>query len=133
MALSRASATFVTKHQVAQDFRNWLSDGLIPDESFYATLLRIKSIESKNDVLQIVFDDTTDTLRGTCPRFSIWKYTQQKCHGKIVRDLCNFAFGDLLEVWKSECWIANKFSLELDANAVICHVKHLIELNRYQI
>ena len=51
--------------------------------------------------------------------------------GSVIRDICNFGFGDLYDIWHSDCWFANKFNIEVDANAIICHVKHLMEMNKY--
>ena len=74
-----------------------------------------------------------ESLHGCCTRFSLWKdmLWKDSCAGEMIRDICNFGFGDLYDVWNSDCWVANKFSLKVDANAVVCHVKHIIELNKY--
>jgi len=111
-------------------FPDWLSDTLIPDESFYATMARIRGTDP--DTHQALMDHKTDTLHGFCPRISLWR-NKETCSGSVIRDICNFGFGDLYDLWQSDCWFANKFNLQVDANAVICHVQHLMELNKYQI
>ena len=111
-------------------FPDWLSDTLIPDESFYATMARIRGTDP--DTHQVLMDHKTDTLHGFCPRISLWR-NKETCSGSVIRDICNFGFGDLYDLWQSDCWFANKFNLQVDANAAICHVQHLMELNKYQI
>ena len=39
--LSRQSASFFIRSQMAQDFLNWLYDAACPEEFFYATLARV--------------------------------------------------------------------------------------------
>jgi hypothetical protein len=129
VALTRNTVDFVINHPIAAAFQSWLVDTLIPDEHYYSTLVRIKGLNpDTHDV--VVMDNSTDTTKGLCPRFSHWR-KKDPCAGEFIRDICNFSFGDLWDIWKSDCWVANKFNLAVDSNAVMCHAKHIMELNKY--
>ena len=49
------------------------------------------------------------------------------CHGEYIRDLCNFGFADLPNVWQSDAIVVNKFNLEVDVRAIVCHWRHVFE------
>ena len=53
VALTRKTANFVTHHPIAKDFREWLADTLIPDESYYATLARIHQLDPDQQKVQM--------------------------------------------------------------------------------
>ncbi len=43
VVLSRSMVHFLLRHPIAVKFREWLEDTFVPDESFYATMIRYKT------------------------------------------------------------------------------------------
>ena len=52
--LSRPMVDFILHNQVATDFKEWLEDTQIPDESFYATMIRVELNDHSGEVRQDV-------------------------------------------------------------------------------
>ncbi len=95
-------------------------------------------------------DLTTDFTGGLCARKAWWhppwaftvgehnqpdkEYRLHNCTGEVIRMVCNFGVGDLPDLWfegaEERCFTANKFNIEVDPVAVVCHAKHIVELTR---
>ena len=64
--------------------------------------------------------------------------TPYKCEGKTIRQICHLSIKDMPHVYKENtmadgrqnCFIANKFDMNVDTNAVICTAKR-IHLQEY--
>ena len=69
VALTRKTAHFVIHHPIVKQFRNWLVDTLIPDESFYATLTRIIRFDPESK--KAIMDTERDTL-GTVVQITLF-------------------------------------------------------------
>eukprot|EP00095_Tigriopus_kingsejongensis_P009896 maker-scaffold470_size172058-snap-gene-0.32 protein:Tk09896 transcript:maker-scaffold470_size172058-snap-gene-0.32-mRNA-1 annotation:"n-acetyllactosaminide beta- -n-acetylglucosaminyl- isoform a isoform x2" len=116
VALKRDFVDFILDDKKSWTLLNWLSDSFIPDEHFYSTLITV--FKNRNE--GIVQDIATDHTHGGCVRLSWWYISD--CQGSNVRGICNFGMGDL-ERLQAEltCLFANKFNLNADALAPICH------------
>ena len=79
-SITRLTALFVTRHPISLEFRDWLKDTLIPDESFYATLSRVRGLDPETEL--VVMDTKTKTLHNYCVRISHWKLQNITCAGK---------------------------------------------------
>ena len=70
--------------------------------------------------------------RGLCSRYSLWG-SEHQCHGQLIRSNCNLAQEDLKHIYKKnlmkngkpDCFIANKFNIDVDTKAIICVVRRL--------
>ena len=68
---------------------------------------------------------------GLCQRISLWRYEQ--CKGQELRQICHLATEDLKEVdkrnrmrdGKPNCFIANKFDIDIDPGAIICMARRI--------
>ena len=68
---------------------------------------------------------------GLCSRYSLWR--AERCYGQLIRSNCNLAQEDLKHIYqenmmkngKPDCFIANKFNIDVDAKAIICVVRRL--------
>lgn len=56
-----------------------------------------------------------------------------RCYGRYKHYICNYALKDLPKAWSSGCLVGNKFSLNVDAQAVMCQIKRLLEQSRSSI
>ena len=77
--ITRLTALFVTRHPISLEFRDWLKDTLIPDESFYATLSRVRGLDPETEL--VVMDTKTKTLHDYCVRISLWRLQNITCAG----------------------------------------------------
>lgn len=137
---SRKFVKFLLYHPVAKHMLRWSSDMMIPDESFYATLSRISSIEPRTytnatdenvekifKVVQNKMDHRIGHASKMCPRLSLW--SPPRCHGRVIRFICNIGLYDLPYLYKegnNECMFVNKFNLDVDPLAVICQANHVV-------
>ena len=68
---------------------------------------------------------------GLCSRSSLWR--EKQCHGELIRSICHLAQDDLKILYKEnllkngqpDCFIANKFNIEIDSTAPICVTRRL--------
>ena len=68
---------------------------------------------------------------GLCSRSSLWM--DKQCHGELIRSICHLAQDDLKILYKEnllkngqpDCFIANKFNIEIDPTAPICVTRRL--------
>ena len=79
ITILRLTALFVTRHPISLEFRDWLKDTLIPDESFYATLSRVRGLDPETEL--VVMDTKTKTLHNYCVRISYWRLQNITCAG----------------------------------------------------
>ena len=76
---------------------------------------------------------------GVKVRHSMWfrkhevQDSRRKCHGEIIRQICHLSAEDLPE-FRSEAGnrtiTANKFDLDVDAVAVVCQAKDIVQRTR---
>ena len=134
--LSREFADFSVHHEVSQHFRIWLSFTCIPDESYFNTLARIEHIEDLgNNYYNLTLNlyDNVGMVKGLCPRFSFWDYTEYDCKGHYSRNICHISFEDLvnfyhrntLENGDQDCYVINKVNLEVDVKPIHYLAQHL--------
>lgn len=141
VVLTRKFANFILHHPVAVGFRRWCDDMLIPDESFYSTLVHIKKISMKEGINErnISYEQSTSTLldliedtyiveqdrearklgcaNGYCIRRSLWDYAE--CKGQLRREICNLSVEDLPVAVNQPCerrpgWYPSFFINKLD-------------------
>ncbi len=157
VVLTRSFASYVLNEWIAIDLINFLQTTQVPDEHFYSTLATVKSYNPK---VKQLCNLTSTKLRmdfleyDLSPRFKrellprtwwmpgwsfTWdwdhsKYKEHNCTGQTIRSICNFGTADLPEMWAEaaaeRCMTANKFNLDVDPVAVICHAKHVVHLTR---
>ena len=137
--LSRHFSKFVLEHPVSIEFRNWIKNTYIPEESYFQTLVRISNITFDNNgkisSVNQNLDNSFDYTHGSCLRYVKWrsqlmnktiKRKLRKCYGHYVREVCHLALADynqlLLHYQKighNQCFVANKFNLKLDIRPVL--------------
>ncbi len=118
-------------------FRDWLTDTLIPDEFFYATLLRAwpkRWKDAAETTLQQDHSPQNDHVRN---HYAFWYQNRDSgdrhCYGVYKRWLCNLALLDLPKLRMSPAvdhLIINKFDLEVDPLAPVCWAEHLLHRER---
>jgi len=132
--LSKQFSKFVISHPISKKFREWTKDMAVPDESFFATLARITKISQDKNTGNYTVKQNLKNLGesrhyvkpGLCPRTLIWSYGDNKCKGKVIRDVCHLSQKDLehiinrntLKNQEQDCFVANKFNLEIDPTPV---------------
>ena len=132
--LSAKDAHFIINSPVARALYYWFQLGMLnTEEHFYSTVIRFNVNTTTGVVLQNtsatflgynsggITTTSGNTLHGVCPRYASWGYRQ--CYGKCINSVCNFDSLDLdkIKEYKTDCLIANKFSLDVDPNAIILH------------
>ena len=117
---------FLVKHEVSIEYGNWIQDMFIADELFFPTLLRISKVEKVNGEWKVTQDLEMKEDKHLCSRTSIWYHP---CKGKVINEICNVAAPDLEQLRSPGCFIGNKFSLNVDATAVLCQLKELVDQN----
>ena len=96
--ISRKIASNVLTHPVYLEFKNWLKDTFIPDETFFATIAKIVNIAQTDSKAYKVTQNlqTFDTTNGICTRATMWNYEgAPECYGGYVRDICQLTVQDL--------------------------------------
>ena len=69
-------------------------------------------------------NEATNTWsNNVCYRSTLWYY--KECKGKEIREICNFAVGDLPVAKAQKCLIGNKFDMDVDISAIWCQVKEI--------
>ena len=126
--LSRPKVQFLLNNPVPIEFRKWLEDTMIPDEHFYATLIRVQFNKETGKVVQDLRPNLTRT--DICPRYSLWEGGHAHgCHGHYKRDICNLGLLDLAMLMSGEpstCLMVNKFDLDVDPLAASCWTQHIL-------
>ena len=132
--LSAKDAHFIINSPVARALYYWFQLGMLnAEEHFYSTVIRFNVNTTTGVVLQNtsatflgynsggITTTSGNTLHGVCPRYTSWGC--QQCHGECRNSICNFHSLDLDKIKedKTDCLIANKFSLDVDPNAIILH------------
>ena len=141
VALKREMVEYILDDPVPKSLRQWLEPIFAAEEHFYSTLAFAK--EPKGPAVVDKHEDDR-----TCVKFALWMPPKQgknkkksdwgriaqdgetKCHGKTVRNVCNFAITDLDLVNGKNCIFANKFNMEVSPLAVLCQAKILKERMR---
>ena len=135
--LSAKDAEFLCYHPLSNILYNWFLQGYVPDEHFYATMIRFKVDTNTNKITQntkgkivryhggVNFTEG-NTLHGICPRYTLWYC--DGCHGQCIRWICNFNRLDLEKIKEeeTECLIANKFNFEVDPSSVSLHMMNVV-------
>ena len=134
--LSAKDAEFICYHPVSKFMYEWIIQAYVPDEHFYATIIRMQ-VDSDNQITQnkkgkiikyhggVNFTEG-NTLNGICPRYTLWYC--DGCHGECIRWICNLNRRDLEKIQEeeTECLIVNKFNFEVDPSVVTFHLLNLI-------
>lgn len=62
------------------------------------------------------------------------KEQKVKCKGKVIRQICHLSTADLPTVREdaaaSNCFMANKFNMDVDPVAVLCQAKDIVQKTR---
>ena len=157
VALTRAEAKSVINDALAISLQDWLKDTWVPDEHFYSTLATVKSYDMEvNHSLVTLFRSDLESFfqKGTvkqdlscncrtlncctkfaCIRKSLWfdRESEQTvlCKGKVIRWICNLSTADLPRIREDaaalNCFMANKFNLDVDPVAVLCQAKDIVK------
>lgn len=69
--INRQFAKFSLESPVALEFYDWIKDVYVPDEYFFQTLVRIRSIDYTRSQ-PVDFDDEMDTEQFGHPRVTFW-------------------------------------------------------------
>ena len=137
--LSRLFSKFVLEHPVSIEFRNWIKNTYIPEESYFQTLVRISDVifDSDGKIFTVTqnLDNSFDFTHASCLRYVKWrsqlmnrtiKKNLRKCYGHYVREVCHLALPDYNQlllhyqkIGKHQCFVANKFNLKLDIRPVL--------------
>ena len=135
--LSAKDAEFICYHPLSKFMYDWILQAFIPDEHFYATVIRMNVNKINNQITQnkkgkivryhggVNFTEG-NTLHGICPRYTLWYC--DGCHGQCIRWICNLNRRDLEKIQEEEtdCLIANKFNFEVDPSVVSTHLINLL-------
>ena len=72
--ISRKVASNLLTHPVYLEFKNWLNDTFIPDETFFATIAKIVNVTQTDSKTYKVTQNlqTFDTTNGICTRVSTY-------------------------------------------------------------
>ena len=132
--LHRSDADFMLNHPIGKQFHEWQKDSKIPEEYFYATLIRFRINKNNGEITQDVAPGTgtNHTNQGICARYTKWQpkirnvntgivsHTHMNCNGKYINNICNFAASDLSKIDEenTNCLMGNKFNVKVDPNAI---------------
>lgn len=156
VVLNRTFTEFILESDVSRDFRIWARDMLIPDESFYATMVRVKGMDPryrlseeflflplflKKTLIRVFSGNVIQDLRSPplvfspiCVRYAIWDTGDPfpSCHGSVRRDVCNLSLWDLPTIERNagSCLFVNKFDLAVDPLASRCWVEHVKSMEK---
>ena len=114
--ITRQFAEFVIESPVGQQMREWLRDVLVAVEHFYSTMA---TVSMEGDKVIQTFDNM-EQLNKFKMRKTFWEGEYRDCHGKIKREICNLALGDLPAILSSKAFVINKFDTDLDGDVVDC-------------
>ena len=137
VVLSAKDAEFICYHPLSKFMYDWILQTFVPDEHFYATVIRMNVNKTSNQITQnkkgkivkyhggVNFTEG-NTLHGICPRYTLWHCGG--CHGQCIRVICNLNRLDLEKIQeeKTDCLIANKFNFEVDPSAISEHFISLL-------
>ena len=141
--LHKNDADFMINHPVGKQIRAWQKESKIPEETFFATLIRFRIDETTGIIKQDLESTQNHTTHGICSRFTQWsKKKQQKsgnwkweenvqmgivdypikyrCKGEYIHWICNFKTADLPKITEenTHCLMGNKFNIDIDSNAI---------------
>ena len=132
-ALTRQFAHFLLTNQKAIDFRQYLNDVWIPEESFYASLFKLPESENEGGDSNIV------TLPVPYIEVSIWlaklspREVLERCSGFKRHAVCIVATGDLHRVYEigvnEDIFFFNKYFMEVDHIIMDCMEEWLAKQN----
>ena len=96
VALERSMVKLIVNNPISWALENYLRSAFIADEHFYQSLidyaLKVKAVRLPNEDFDIAY-----------VRHSVWESAGDKiCDGKMIREVCNFAVGDLSRTAKSK-------------------------------
>ena len=131
--ISRKFAHDVLTNAVYLEFKNWLKDTFIADETFFATIARVVHITQTDTKTYKVTQNlqSFDTTNGRCTRAVIWSNVgKPKCYGGFVREVCMLTVQDLCSeiVTKpnvQDCLVANKFRMSVDPSSILLVTRFL--------
>ena len=102
--LPRKFVEFLLTHSVAKSFLDWSKSTALPDEMVVPTLARISNL-TKVDENWVVKQDYVPK-----PRYHLQNWIGYlPCRGTWRNSVCVFSLKDLATIYKSGCYIVNKF------------------------
>ena len=132
--ISRKIAGDVLTHPIYLEFKNWLKDTFIPDETYFPTIAKIVNITQTDSKKYKITQNlqTFHTTHGICTRATMWNYEgAPKCYGGYVRDICQLTVQDLCSnIVTRPCLVANKFSMSLDASSILLVARFLSPMSK---
>lgn len=116
--MSRDLCDWIVSAKEPKKFLQWLSDTDVPDEHFWATLIKNKNKFTLPRYHQPSFTVTEPYFA----RYAIWKNNDDKnlCGGKFIHDVCVFGVADVCRLTKLSHFFANKFYLGYQSMAYKC-------------
>lgn len=127
--LNRTMVEFIHFHPVAKSLLQWISNSLIPEEGFYATLARVR-IGPNNNITQDLKAPNDEEI--LFPRLALWETDLDPCYGGYIHEVCNFNSQDipnLINATNYQTYLfLNKFEATRDPLAPICWRSHVESL-----
>ncbi|XP_043919888.1 beta-1,3-galactosyl-O-glycosyl-glycoprotein beta-1,6-N-acetylglucosaminyltransferase 4 [Protopterus annectens] len=127
--LSHSFVQYTFDSQVTNELLAWLEDTYSPDETFWATMVRLPGIPGgvPRDA-----PDITDLQSKT--RLVKWDYLEgtyyPPCTGTHQRSVCIYGAAELRWLLNSEHWFANKFDFRVDPVIIKCLEEKINEKQR---
>lgn len=118
VVLTREFVQYMLTDKQARRVIYWSKKATIPDERVFATLLcnkKLKAPESFSKTYPGLFHQNQTSIT----RYKLWN-SVKKCHGKIVRGVCVFGYGDLQTLQKRHELFANKFHINVFPTVPYC-------------
>jgi len=117
VAITREFAHFVLFSKTAKVVRDWFQDTIVAEEHFFATLATIQ-VDGDGNLRQEFHQ--LEQLNSFSMRKTLWHDKSRTCQGKVKREICNLAFGDLTHILEHNAFVMNKFDTKLDPTVVDC-------------
>ena len=81
-------------------------------------------------MVQDTISTAEQQFKGICPKHVVWADPPAPyCAGRYIRAICNFGIGDLSKMQSSECLLANKFNMDVSADATYAQFLYMIALS----
>ena len=132
IAAAQSFIDFLLHSRVAQDFRGWIQDGLIPEEHFYVSLYyhthQLTSDQQAQPSVAIYQWMNTEEVRQNRMNF---------CRGVIVHSVCIQTSGDLARIYEMALgegqqtyFFFNKYFMDGDHVVMDCMEQRLVKQNQ---
>ena len=81
-------------------------------------------------MVQDTISTAEQQFKGICPKYDVWAdHPAAYCAGRYIRAICNFGIDDLSNIQSSECLFANKFNMDVSADATYVHFLYMIAIS----